>query len=371
MKKKIAILATYVGVINRGAETFVIELTKKLKSDYDITVFSKCLNEEIKDNIVIIDAKLPFWYKTHKKLYGKNKFFMKFCDKIYYLIPGEIEQYYFSKNVFKKYLLKESYDLIYPNNGIWGARIADKIRKKNGTPFIYTGHGGSSIGEIKILKCKPDKYIALTEKYKELVNRYYDSVVKIHNGVAIEKYEKKIEIKSEHKNLEKPIILCVGAFNKMKRQKLLIDAFALMEKGFLILLGEGENKGEIKEYCEKKIKNRYFLEEVKYEDIPYYYQLCNIFSLPSKDEPFGIVYLEAMSANKPIVTTDDETRREIIGEAGILCNVENSSEYANALKKCFEIKWNNIPINRAIENFSWDYIYKKYLTVIRSFLNEK
>ncbi len=369
MRKRIAILATYVGEVERGAETFVIEFTKKLRQKYDITVFSKCISEEIRENTTEIKVKMPFWFNVHKKFYERNLYFRKICGRMYYLIPGEIEQYYFSKLVYKNYLSKYNYDLVFPNNGVWGAKVALKARKAKGTPFIYTGHGGIGAGEIKILKCKPDVYIALTDKNEKWSKKYYDAVIKISNGVDAEKFEKVSEIKSEHKDLERPIVLCVGAFNKMKRQRLLVDAMALMNKGFLIMLGEGEDEKNTAEYCETKIKNRYIIGIAEYKDIPYYYHLCDLFSLPSKDEPFGIVYLEAMSSNKPIVTTDDETRKEIIGDAGILCNVENPHDYAKAISECYSRKWDNIPKRRAIINFDWKKIIDDYEKVIEKVTN--
>ena len=365
MKKRIAILATFVGTINRGAETFVIELTRRLRQQFDVTVFSKGIAEDIIENIVKINFKLPFWFNTHKNLYRKSKIFRRFCIKTYYLIPDEIEQYFFSKSVFNNYLKSGNFDLIYPNNGIWGVRAASKIRKLKGTPFICTGHGGNSVGEIKILKQKPDKYIAQTEKYKNWSSKFFRKVTKIHVGVNIINNFKNIEIKSEHKNLKKPVILCVAEFNEMKRQKLLVDAISCLENGFLIMLGKGELKDYLKKYCESKIKGRYIIDEVPYNEVFYYYQLCDLFSLPSKDEPFGIVYLEAMNANKPVVTTDDETRREIINDAGILVNVENPVLYSDALKECYEKDWGNIPSERVKNNFSWDKISQEYTDLIR------
>jgi glycosyltransferase involved in cell wall biosynthesis len=364
MKKKIAILATYVGEVDRGAETFVIELTKKLKYKYDITVFSKSICSGISDNTVKVKFNLPFWYGLHRKLYSGINIYRRICERIYYLIPGEIEQYYFSRAVYNNYLLKGNYSLIFPNNGVWGARAASKLRKLKDTPFIYTGHGGIGTGEIKIMKFSPNAYIALSESNKNQAEQYCNSVVKIYNGVTPESFSSGKEVKQEHSNLEKPVILCVGAFNDMKRQKLLVDAFALMKKGFLILLGVGENRKNIEKYCSEKIEGRYLVSDVNYKEINYYYDLCDIFSLPSKDEPFGIVYLEAMSADKPVVTTDDETRREVIGDAGILCDVENAEEYAESLERCFNIEWGNIPSERVKKCFSWDKIAMDYENVI-------
>jgi len=364
LKKRIAILATYVGEINRGAETFVIELTKRLKDEFDITVFSKGICDEIKNNTIAVKFKLPFWFELHKKNFSNYKIYRKVCYRFYYLIPSEIEQYYFSKSVYKNYLLNGNYDLIYPNNGVWGARMALKMRRLKGTSFIYTGHGGSSIGEVKILNCKPEKYIALTEKYKKWAENIYTNVEKIYNGVGINKDSMPFDVKPEHRNLERPVVLCTGAFNEMKRQNLLVDAFSLMDKGTLILLGSGELEKNIREYCEKKIKGKYIITEVPYSEIEYYYNLCDIFSLPSIDEPFGIVYLEAMRANKPVVSTDDEIRREIIGECGLLCNVENAEEYAAKLIECQTIDWGDRPSQRVKELFDWEKIAVKYSSVI-------
>jgi len=352
-KKRIAILATYSGIVDRGAEAFVIEFTKHLRNDFKITVFSQGVSGEIKENTVKI-----------------NKFYKKICDKIYYLIPSEIEQRLFSKKVYKEHLLKKKYDLIFPNNGVQGVKYAYKIRQINGTPFIYTGHGGNSPGETLILKYKPDLYIALTERYLKHAKSYHNKAVKIHNGIDVQRFNRIYEIKEEHNTLPHPIVLCAAAFTDMKRQRLLIDAMSLLKDGFLILLGDGRQKQTLENYCKEKIPNRYLITHIGREEIIYYYYLCDMFSLPSKDEPFGIVYLEAMACNKPIVTTRDEDREEIIGNAGILCNVESPEDYSNAITECFSRDWDNIPLNRVKTEFSQNKIFGEYLNVINKVLSE-
>jgi glycosyltransferase involved in cell wall biosynthesis len=76
-----------------------------------------------------------------------------------------------------------------------------------------------------------------------------------------------------------------------------------------------------------------------------------------------------MSMNKPIVAPDDLSRQEIVGDAGLLCDVENPFEYAENLTRALNIEWKDIPRNRAVLQFSWNKIsldYKKLLLDICS-----
>lgn len=359
--KTVVILATYIGIVNRGAETFVIELVKKLSNEFRFEIYSLGSCSELNDNIIKIDLKLPFWFNLHQRLYNLFFIYKYLCDFIYVIIPSQIEQKYFTNTVFSTYLNhRKDLDLIFPCNGYFGAKFAREFRNKFNVPFIYTGHGGIGLGEKKILSECPDYYIALTDVHQIWASRFSQNVVKINNGVDVMRF-KPIPLLEKK---ERKIILCVAALTQFKRQKLLIDAVALINNVDLVLVGDGEMKNEILEYGKNKLNERFSLFSVSYEDIVFQYNQCDVFSLPSINEPFGIVYLEAMSMNKPIVAPNDLTRKEIIGDAGLLCDVENPLEYADNLMKALNIDWKDIPRNRAILNFSWNKIssdYKKLL----------
>ena len=97
--------------------------------------------------------------------------------------------------------------------------------------------------------------------------------------------------------------------------------------------------------------------------MPEVYRGADVFTLPSWErEAFGLVYLEAMASNLPVVAPDDESRREIIKDAGILVGVTDVDLYAKALKEAAEKNFGDKP-RRQAEKFSWDKISKEYIEV--------
>lgn len=391
MKKKIAIFAPYAGLVDRGAETFVIELTKNLSTRYDITLFTMGDLSADYARVEKVAVILPGWLKTYTKVYnallsacktgGGKGFFGKFINLalslilktvffIYRILPSEMEQKIFTRNVYRRFIRNGDFDLLFPNNGFWGAHYSAKIRSIKKTPFICTGHGGIGPGEKKILKKRPDAYVAITEEANRWASRYHRKVVTIHNGVDTNRFHPEhppIALKDAG-FLNRPVVLCVAALTAFKRQRLLIEAMRKLGKGSLILIGRGELKNELSETGKNLLGNRFILTDSSYEDMPGYYNACDVFSLPSKNEPLGIVYLEAMASNKPCVAPEDPVRREIIGDTGVLCDVENAQDYAKAIEDCFKKNWNDLPRKRAMKLFSWEAISGSYADLIGSLI---
>lgn len=380
MKPKIALLSPYNGISTRGAESFVIEFTKSLREKYDITVFSYGISKEIENETVQIEkvnfpalSTYSHLYKKLESAAGKKNILAKVILKVLnltaYTHPTTIEQYFFTKNVFSKYIDGKHFDLLYPNNGIWGTNFSINYRKQTGAPFIYTGHGGIGKEEKAIIKSQPNAYIALNVLTVDWAKQYSENIVYIPLGTDTSRFYGEVTIKEEDKKLEHPIVLCVAAFTAFKRHTLLIDAMAKLEKGSLIMVGAtGGLEENIRKYAEEKIPGRYIMTQVPYEETPYYYKLSDVFSLPSDGEPFGLVYLEALSANKPVVATKDKAREVIIGDAGILCDVTNADDYANAIESAYKNDWKSIPLEQVQNNFTWAIVSEKYDSLIKSLI---
>ena len=113
-----------------------------------------------------------------------------------------------------------------------------------------------------------------------------------------------------------PVIGTMGRFVKKKGFKFFIDVVAeLKERGvsFKALLGgDGEEKDFLHRYAERTNVGD-VLEFIGWvEDKKSFYSAIDIFCLPSHEEPFGIVLLEAFAAKVPVITTDADGPCDVV-----------------------------------------------------------
>jgi Glycosyltransferase len=85
------------------------------------------------------------------------------------------------------------------------------------------------------------------------------------------------------------------------------------------------------------LKNRvHFLGFVPFEDLPKIYRGADVYTSPAiGGETFGLVLVEAMASGVPVVAAYNEGYINVIkdGENGILVNVKDPNNYAEALLK--------------------------------------
>lgn len=103
-----------------------------------------------------------------------------------------------------------------------------------------------------------------------------------------------------------------------------------------------------------------------------YYNLCDVFCMPSRFEAFGIVFAEALHYGLPCIAANRFSMCEMIedGKSGILINEYNVDELAEAMitifnrKDIFEYTKNNI--KNIDEKYSWNEVASKMSMVLNS-----
>ena len=118
----------------------------------------------------------------------------------------------------------------------------------------------------------------------------------------------------------------------------------------------------------------HFLGHVSYEDLPRWYNACDLFAMPNRDingdsEGFGLVFLEAAASGKPVIAgkAGGTGSAVVEGSTGLRVDGENVGEIAMALARLL----NNPAVSaemghnarqRVLENF----IHKRRVDQLRN-----
>ena len=356
---KIAILSFYSGFIERGVENFAYEIGRRLTKKDRVTIFqagtSHAWYQKINlkpERFKVIAIKTFISYpKNSSRLLGKL-----------YLDWWSIKILIFTLRALPK-ILKGKYDLVIPLNGGWQTVIYRIISKLTGAKILISGHAGIGADDAWNLLFRPDVFVALTRPQADWAQKLVPEVktVIIPNGVDLARFNPKV--KPKEIPLSKPIVICASALVSYKRVDLTIKAIAKTKNLSLLILGHGELSGYIDALGKRILGKRYLRLTVPYKEIPSYYRACQVFTLASRTEAFGISYIEAMACNLPIVTTCDDSRAQIIGDAGILTDPQDTVKYAKDLEIAAKMNYRNKPYVQALK-FSWNKIAMKYSQLI-------
>lgn len=333
--EKIWILCNGYGVIERGAERYTKELYNLLKDDYETSVTgAKTLKVKTR-----LEGRVPW---RNGRAYA--------------------EAYRFGKEVQKVLELTKTGrpDLILNNSGFVGSYWCRKIRKKYKIPFITFERGGGREERLNNL-FKPDLVSYLT-KYSYNKSTYKNKVyLPIGIDPRVSEYEPPVFLEGK----ERPLVLSPSALVRFKRVDATIKAFSGI-RGTLIQTSNGDQR--IVELG-KSLLGEHFLHtgRVPREVLDSLFQHCDLMVNASEHEAFGIVYLEAMRYNIPIVTQNDARRREIVGKAGLYCNCANDRNYKNTIMDAILTNWKERPRKQALK-YDWKKLKPKYKEAIESLL---
>ena len=140
---------------------------------------------------------------------------------------------------------------------------------------------------------------------------------------------------------EKRYFLYVGRLVPQKNIDLLLDAFiGVSEKApswDLIIVGSGPMEAQLRNCIPTNLKNRvHWIGFLQWKELRYMYHLSDVFVLPSKHEPWGVVVNEAMAAGLPVIASDVVgAASELIEDmkSGIIFPVNNKKALISALEK--------------------------------------
>jgi glycosyltransferase involved in cell wall biosynthesis len=326
---KVAFVMPGVGIVGRGAEAFVVELCGALaRQGFEITLFSRGPAPVRFRRI----SALPRDTRWVNAVYGATRLGRKVFDT-FFLDPLSLEWYTAALSAFPA-LWRGGYDAVVMEGGLVGAWLSRLLRRFRGVPFVDIAHGLDPKWEGAFARQGPDRVVVFTQAAARMISRRAPRarIVVIPHGVDLERFRPDIPPVSV--DLPRPIVLTAGAVDSHKRMDLAVEAVARLQRGSLVVLGDGPEGDAVDRLAAGRLgPGRYLRRTVPRDAMPGWYAAADCFTLPSRTESFGLTYLEAMACGLPCVAPDDEVRREVIGPAGRLCDVTDAAAYAAALSE--------------------------------------
>lgn len=230
-----------------------------------------------------------------------------------------------------------------------------------------------------VLMHNSDKIIAVSEATKEEVVDLYQICHKkirvIYSGVA-EPDGKGDRIESVKKRYKLPdkFVMYLGTLEPRKNVAGIIHAFdaiaPVVEHDLVIAGADGWLMGEIDRALNNssnrsRIHLTGFISEEDKWDL---YRMADLFVYPSLYEGFGFPPLEALLSGTPVITSNNSSLPEVVGEWATLIDPYDTAELALVMKELL----NDLPeveesVRREIrEKYSWDRAARETLEVIES-----
>lgn len=255
----------------------------------------------------------------------------------------------------------QNFDLIHAHGAIPVDYSAYLLSQKLRLPYVVTVHG-ETINQIihnkrkfrksKKALLKADAVVGVSSKVVNKIQSYTsrkNKIFTVFNG-----YKKPESINSTPGTHENLIILFAATLVKNKGCDYLLKAFSELAKKYfkihLVIAGGGELLNEMKSLAyELEIQNQVtFTGTLSHTDLLARMSECDIFILPSIDEAFGVVYLEAMSFKKPVIGTEGEGICDILRDNynGLLVKPKN----VESIKSKIELLINSEDLRNKLGN---------------------
>lgn len=248
----------------------------------------------------------------------------------------------------KRLLQEEQFDLIHLHEPMMPA-LPLTVLRHSGTTNVGTFHAfrntpltyfyGKPI--LQPFFRKLHGHIAVSSAARDFVGEYFPADYRIiPNGIDFARFNTRLP-PLEQLTDRRPTVLFVGRLEKRKGLRFLLRAWPMVlarhPEARLVVVGRGRPLEGYKRFATRQgwaESDVMFAGYVPAEDLPRYYQACDVFCAPNTgQESFGIVLLEAMAAGAPIVASDIAGYRDVVrnGEEGLLVERQNPAALADRL----------------------------------------
>jgi len=287
---------------------------------------------------------IPVYYPRYLA-YPRAWFFSSSGKRMYRWIKGTVGK------IYKEF----PFDLIHAHVALPDGYAASMLAEEHGCPFVVTIHGQdffitalkatSSRNAIAQVFKKSGAIMVVSRKLKDIGCSFFpkekDNFLVVPNGVDPEIYEQLsgLESQVEHKPNDGPHIVSVSYLIKRKGLDVNIRAIEKLRNKYpgiqYTVVGDGDQRDPLAKLSKDLGMEDHvqFVGRVDHKTALSYMSGSDVFSLPSWNEAFGVVYIEAMACGKPVVGCRGEGIEDFVehGVNGMLVEPQNVDDLAEKL----------------------------------------
>lgn len=348
-------------LLGAGIERIIIDLTT--------------YNKNVANYVCIINNK---WDKENIEQINKN--FLLLCNRKEGT-KNPLINFFIVYKIYK-YIQKNNIEIIHCHNA-FSLKMAYLMKKLLKVKVIFTVHD-TKVFSKKLTKYPIDKYIAISKSVYTSIQHYVpkEKIELVYNGVPLGKFANSRNSILTNKSY---IISCVARIvPEVKGQDILIRALHILKTKYKIENFKCIFAGAITNY--KTINNlKKLVSDLNLEshieflgnvnEVEGIYTKTDIFVLPSRNEGFGLVVIEALAAGCSVIVSKLEGPLEIVKENeefGLYFEKENYNELATKIYKLikdenYQLKYskNDKLVSYIDNNFSLKQMIYKYNSIYR------
>ena len=319
------------------------------------------------------------------------------------LIPGSVTQsipvlryahtLYRRSTVLTEFALKEQFDIVHAHNSLTFGEVAKQVSRKLNKPFILELHGLSEessagvLGPVKAsyiervdrnLLSYCDHAITLTQSLKEWIANYHNipqsKITVIPNGADLDRFSPKNEHRLKAEKLKETlgtsgkVVMYAGIMDRINGIAGLAEVIPHIIRQrpelYFVFLGHGPEENKLAALSKEHPRNVKLLSTVPYEEMPTYYQMCDVFVIPrpsttSAETLTPLKLFEAMAMEKPVLGSNVGGIAEIIkhGQNGYLFQKGNLDSFKGTLIEILDTDNTQVGKNArktVAGNYTWD-----------------
>lgn len=314
----------------------------------------------------------------------------RFQKKVFRTDFGEYKYYdilaFWSYKAFYRWYRKNGFDLIHAHF-LWFSKQLPELKNKLHIPYVVTVHGSDmheltpydmdAVAEMRNILNNADKCIFVSRfllNHARLLGFTKTNVEIIHNGINFTYfYPSKKEKKSEA-----PLLGFVGNVIFVKQAYILPVVLKIVKKTYpsARLLVLGTMKGDLEPYIKLKTWELGLMDSIDFvpavapENVADYMRKIDVLLLPSHNEGFPCVVVEAQACGIGVIGSANGGIPEAVGENGI-CVKESENfitEYANAIVQWLNHNHDAQKISGSIRGYSWENCVKKEIEIYKTII---